>query len=345
MKLLPSDSDIGSPKDSAQNMQDIVLSVNNLTIGYSSGQEVLRACRDVSFEVVSGETLGIVGESGSGKSSLLMALARLLPPNGEIVGGSVSLSGVGDLFELSSEQMRRVRGSTIGYVPQQPMSAFNPTMKVGRQVAEPLKIHNRLSYRESLPRVLQALNGMGLSDATRVANAFPHELSGGMLQRAMLAQATITNPRILLADEPTSALDVTVQRQIIELLKEVSLEHNLSTIIVSHDLEVVSRIADKILVMYGGRMEEHGPRDNVLQDPKHPYSHALLASRLTADQERKAPLPALTGFPLDLRGVDREAGCPFRSRCSRVIPICEVEFPRTTSGATEFACHNPMGSS
>lgn len=320
-----------------------LLRVRDLTVAYSVGDEMLRASRDIDFDVAPGETLAIVGESGSGKSSMLVALSKLLPPSARMVDGTVELAGEGDLARLTTRQLRALRGSSIGYIPQQPMSSFNPTMKIGRQVAEPLMIHARLSYRQSLPRVREALAEMGLRDVDRVVEAYPHQLSGGMLQRAMIAQAVIANPKLLLADEPTSALDVTVQRQIIALLKRVQDQQGLSMIIVSHDLSVISQIADRIIVVYGGRILEQGPRDEILHRPRNPYTAALLASMVGLRAERKAPLPALPGAPLTLRQVDSEPGCPFRHRCPRVIDVCAERFPEPVTDGTTFFCHNPEG--
>lgn len=339
MRLASSHS-VNPPVDQPTDERPLV-TVRDLTVGYTIGEDVLRASRGVDFTVGRGETLAIVGESGSGKSSVLVALSKLLPPSGQVLGGSVDLDGEGDLTQLTPQQLRALRGAKIGYIPQQPMAAFNPTMKIGRQVAEPLMIHEKLSFRESLPRVREALTDMGLRDVERVIDAYPHQLSGGMLQRAMIAQAVITNPQLLLADEPTSALDVTVQRQIIALLKRVQHQYGLAMIIVSHDLGVISQIADRIVVIYGGRIVEYGPRDEILARPRNPYTSALLACMVGLKAERKAPLPALPGSPLTLRQVDSESGCPFRYRCARVVDACATSFPRPVTEATTYFCHNP----
>ena len=317
--------------------------VSGLTVGYRSASVgTLRACRDVSFSVAVGRTLAVIGETGSGKTSVASAVARLLPRNGEILSGEVIVGGR-DLLSLSEKEMREVRGRDIGYVPQQPMSAFNPTMLIGRQVAEPLYLHEGLSYRDSLPRVLSALAEVGLNDPQRVVRSYPHELSGGMLQRAMLAMAVICEPRLLIADEPTSALDVSVQRQILDLLRRLQRHHNLAVFIISHDLGIVSRIADDVLVMYGGRKVEVGPCARLLESPRHPYTKALLTSMVGAASAHKERLPSMPGYPPSLLEVDREDGCPFRSRCSRSLTTCVESFP-PESGADEqhlWACHNP----
>lgn len=320
-----------------------VCSVSSLTVGYRSpAVGTLRACRDISFSVPAGRTLAVIGETGSGKTSVASAVTRLLPRNGEILDGEVVVGGR-NLLSLSEKEMRAVRGRDIGYVPQQPMSAFNPTMLIGRQVAEPLYLHEGLSYRESLPRVLSALREVGLNDPERVVRSYPHELSGGMLQRAMLAMAVICEPKLLIADEPTSALDVSVQRQILDLLRRLQRHHNLAVFIISHDLGIVSRIADDVLVMYGGRKVEVGPRASLLERPRHPYTKALLTSMVGAANAHKTRLPSMSGYPPSLLEVDGEQGCPFRSRCTRALTTCVESFPPEIGESAEhlWACHNP----
>lgn len=315
--------------------------VRDLTVAYNSGDSWLKAVREVSFEIRSGEILAIVGETGSGKSTTAAAMIRMLPRNGRIVGGSVLFSGE-DLMRLSDRQMRRLRGQDIAYVPQQPMSAFNPTMTVGRQVAEPLVIHRGMSYRLAAPQAAKRLGEMGVHEVDRVMRSYPHELSGGMLQRAMIASAMICQPRLLIADEPTSALDVTIQRQILDLIKQVQLEYHLAVVLISHDLKVVSQVADRILVLYGGRTVEIGPTGVVVTRPRHPYTRGLLSSTLTDKLTHKAKLASLPGYPPNPLEVDREPGCPFRPRCSRSVAECTVEFPGWSQDADHaWACHNP----
>jgi oligopeptide/dipeptide ABC transporter ATP-binding protein len=245
---------------------------------------------------------------------------------------------------LSPRELRGVRGCEIGYVPQLPMAAFNPTTKVGPQVGEPLRIHDGLSYRRALPRVLEALGEMGLPDGERVADSYPHELSGGMLQRAMIAMATICDPLLLIADEPTSALDAHIRRQIIDVLRRIQEARQLAILFVTHDLGVVETVSDRVLVLYGGRVVEAGPTPVVLGQPRHPYTRALLESRITLETVPKTKLKWIRGHPLTAHEVDSEQGCPFRPRCERALVECGSRFPPVSGEADHFwACWNEVG--
>jgi oligopeptide/dipeptide ABC transporter ATP-binding protein len=318
-----------------------VCEVTDLTVAYHSGGEWLQAVRDVSFQVWSGEILAIVGETGSGKSTTASAVIRMLPGNGRVTAGGVSFGGR-DLLHLSIGEMRRMRGHDIAYVPQQPMSAFNPTMPVGRQVAEPLLIHEGMKYSQAAPQAARRLKEMGIHEVDRVMRSYPHQLSGGMLQRAMIATAMICQPRLLILDEPTSALDVTIQRQILSLIKQVQADYHLAVILISHDLTVVSQVADRILVMYGGRAVELGSTSSIMSRARHPYTRGLLRSTMAGEREHKAKLASLAGYPPNPNEVDREVGCPFRPRCTRGIVECAQAFPAMTHEADEsWACYNP----
>lgn len=319
-----------------------ICEVSDLTVAYHSGDAWLQAVRDVSFEIRAGEILAIVGETGSGKSTTASAMIRMLPRNGRVVSGNVRFAEQ-DLLRLPEREMRRLRGREIAYVPQQPMSAFNPTMTVGRQVAEPLCIHRGMSQRNAAPEAAKRLREMGIHEVERVMRSYPHELSGGMLQRAMIASAMICQPRLLIADEPTSALDVTIQRQILDLLKQVQLEYRLAVVLISHDLTVVSQVADRILVLYGGRAAEIGPTVALVDDPRHPYTRGLLRSTLTPKLTHKAKLASLAGYPPNPVEVDREPGCPFRPRCDRELGDCAVAFPFLAGDPDHlWACYNPV---
>jgi oligopeptide/dipeptide ABC transporter ATP-binding protein len=327
----------------AASSQPTICSVSGLTVGYRTrDNDILRACREVGFRIEAGRTLAVIGETGSGKTSVASAVTRLLPGSGTVVAGDVVVAGT-DILGLSEKEMREVRGRVIGYVPQQPMSAFNPTMVMGRQVAEPLVLHSGMSYREALPLVAETLAEVGLHDPERVIRSYPHELSGGMLQRAMLATAVICGPSLLVADEPTSALDVTIQRQILDLLRRLQRQRNLAVFIISHDLGIVSRIADYVLVMYGGRAVEFGPRSVILDDPRHPYTIALMESMIGSTTGHKARLRTAPGYPPSLRQVHEELGCPFRARCSNAVPACVERFPAADGAGPDhlWACHNP----
>jgi oligopeptide/dipeptide ABC transporter ATP-binding protein len=318
-----------------------ICEVSDLTVAYHSGGEWLQAVRDVSFQVWSGEILAIVGETGSGKSTTATAVIRMLPANGRVTSGRV-MFGSQDLLRLSVSDMRRLRGHDIAYVPQQPMSAFNPTMPVGRQVAEPLLIHEGMKYSKAAPRAARRLKEMGIHEVDRVMHSYPHQLSGGMLQRAMIATAMICQPRLLILDEPTSALDVTIQRQILTLIKQVQADYRLAVVLISHDLTVISQVADRILVMYGGRAVEVGSTKSIMSRARHPYTRGLLRSTMAGGREHKARLASLAGYPPNPQEVDSENGCPFRARCGRAVEDCAQSFPRMTHDVDDsWACYNP----
>jgi oligopeptide/dipeptide ABC transporter ATP-binding protein len=318
-----------------------VCEVSDLSVAYHSGEEWLQAVRNVSFDVKRGEILAIVGETGSGKSTTATAVIRMLPANGRVLAGRVTFDGR-DLLGLSVKNMRRLRGQDIAYVPQQPMSAFNPTMTIGRQVAEPLVIHQRMSEGKAAPQAARRLKEMGIQDVPRVMRSYPHQLSGGMLQRAMIATAMICQPRLLILDEPTSALDVTIQRQILKLIKQVQADYQLAVILISHDLKVVSEVADRILVMYGGRGVEVGSTSAMMNRSRHPYTRGLLRSTMRADLDHKAKLVSLAGYPPNPYDVDHEPGCPFRPRCPRAVAECADRFPPAAfEDGHGWACYNP----
>jgi oligopeptide/dipeptide ABC transporter ATP-binding protein len=321
--------------------QAAVCSVSDLSVAYHSGDEWLQAVRTVTFDVRRGEILAIVGETGSGKSTTATAVIRMLPANGRVMSGTVTFDGR-DLLGLSTGEMRKLRGEQIAYVPQQPMSAFNPTMPIGKQVAEPLVIHRGMTYAKAAPEAARRLKEMGIHEVARVMRSYPHQLSGGMLQRAMIATAMICQPRLMILDEPTSALDVTIQRQILTLIKQVQKDYQLAVILISHDLTVVSQVADRILVMYGGRGVEVGSTQELMKASRHPYTRGLLRSTMSSGLEHKAKLPSLSGYPPNPQEVDREPGCPFRPRCGRAVAECGEKFPPGTfQDGHGWACYNP----
>ncbi len=320
---------------------DVLCSVTDLSVAYFSDGGWLKAVRGVSFGVKPGEILAIVGETGSGKSTTATAMIRMLPSNGKVIGGNVSFGGR-DILALSEGEMRSLRGQSVAYIPQQPMSAFNPTMRIGRQVAEPLLIHRGMRYSKAREEASNRLTEMGIRDVERVMHAYPHQLSGGMLQRAMIATAMILQPKLLIADEPTSALDVTIQRQILKLIRRVQRDYHLAVVLISHDLSVVSQIADRILVLYGGRLVEAGPTSGISEAPRHPYTRGLLLSSISAELDHKARIPSLAGYPPNPAQVDAEEGCPFRPRCPRAVEACTTEFPALVrDDSRAWACHNP----
>ena len=258
-------------------MSEPLLRVENLaTVFHTAAGEVV-AVDDVSFEIHAGETLGVVGESGSGKSVTAFSILRLLPPAGRIRAGRVWFDGQ-DLLTLSDEQMRAVRGARIGFVFQEPMAALNPVMRVGHQVAESLIVHGMANKRDARARAIELLRAVQIREPERRIDDYPHQLSGGMQQRVMLAVALACRPRLLIADEPTTALDVTVQAQILDLLRELKREFDLSLMLITHDLGVIAETADRVVVMYQGKIVEHGPVREILRTPRHPYTQELLAN-------------------------------------------------------------------
>jgi len=274
-----------------------ILRVEDLSIGFG-GRPVVH---NISFEIAAGETLGLVGESGSGKSATSLALLRLLPPEAQVTGRMLFANGHGtpsttDLLTLPEPEMRRRRGRDLAIVFQEPMTALNPVMRVGSQIAEAVRAHHPDLSRQSVAaRVLEAMREVALPDPERRVRDYPHQFSGGQRQRILIAMAIVNRPRLLIADEPTTALDVTVQAQILALLKELRRNHGLSMLFISHDLAVVAQVADRVAVMREGRIVEQGPTAEVLRNPQHPYTRRLLASAPTMTTDRTRPLASLAG--------------------------------------------------
>jgi peptide/nickel transport system ATP-binding protein len=293
-----------------------LLNVSDLRLSYNTANGVLPAVAGISFSVAEGQTLGIVGESGAGKSSLALALMRILPRNVAAFTGSMELEGV-DIYKLSDENYRRqIRWRKISMVFQGAMDSLNPVMKVGRQVAEPLLLNPGVSRRQAAATAGRLLEMVMLSPD--VANSYPHELSGGMKQRVMIAMALVLEPKLIILDEPTSALDVMIQAQIMNLLKRFKSELKLTSLFITHDLALASDLCDTIAVMYAGQIVEQGSAEEILLDPRHPYSQKLLASipRLTEDV---AP-QFIPGAPPDMTALP--AGCYFQPRCHRALERC-----------------------
>ena len=284
----------------------------------------MTAARDVSFDVEPGEVLGLVGESGCGKSTVARSLVRVLPRGARIVRGRIMFEG-SDVLALPAKGLRRVRGPGMAIVFQDPLSAFDPVLTVGAQIAETLRAHESLRRSAAKQRAIDLLKMVEIPAAERRYRSYAHELSGGMRQRAMLAMAISCKPRLLIADEPTTALDVTIQAQMVELLKRLKSELGMAVLIVSHDLGLVAGIADRVLVMYAGQIVEAGPAENVLAAPFHPYTQSLLASVVRIDGTKVARLPSIAGTPPQLgRTVDY---CPFGPRCRRHEPRCDEANP------------------
>ena len=293
-----------------------------------SANSALRAVRDLSFSIAPGEVLGLVGESGSGKSVTSLAIMRLLPPQAGISGEIVfSSNGTGprDLPRLDDESMRQLRGSRIAMIFQEPMTALNPVMRVGDQIAEAVAAHNAVSKKEARKRAVDAMNDVAIPDAARRARDYPHQLSGGMRQRVMIAMAIVNRPQLLIADEPTTALDVTIQAQILELLAELRNRFGLTMLFISHDLAVVSQVADRVAVMYSGCLVELGSKRDIFQSPAHPYTRGLLHAVPDLRTDRNRPLQTIEGTVPSLQALP--PGCAFEPRCKYRIEACVAELP------------------
>ena len=301
-------------------MQPPLLSVRNLVTRFRTGRGTLTAVDHVSFDVAAGETVAIVGESGSGKSVTALSILRLIPdPPGHIESGEILFDGQ-DLLKLSDEQIRAVRGDRIAMIFQEPMSSLNPSLTVGMQVAEPINIHRGTPWRGALEKARELLGMVRMSDtASRVA-AYPHQFSGGMRQRAMIAMALACEPQLIIADEPTTALDVTVQAQILDLLKDLAQRSRSALILITHDLGVVARYADRVVVMYGGRVVEAAPAAELYARPRHPYTRGLMASVPRLDGNTAERLVPIEGQPPDLARLP--PGCAFAPRCRQASAAC-----------------------
>lgn len=302
-----------------------LLKVQDLETQFRVREGIVHAVNGVSFSLKEGETLGIVGESGCGKSVTVMSMLRLIPsPPGKVVAGQAFYQGK-DLLKMSDEEIRHVRGSQISMVFQDPMTSFNPVLTIGRQVAEPLEIHQGMSRKQAYERVADMLELVGIPKAKARLNDYPHQFSGGMRQRVMIAMSLVCNPSVLIADEPTTALDVTIQAQIVELVKELRDKLGMAIIWITHDLGVIAGLADRMAVMYGGYIIETAPVKSLYGMPTHPYTLGLLNSlpRLDTDQYRR--LESIDGLPPIL--MDKPTSCPFAPRCTFVKDRCLQENP------------------
>ena len=297
-----------------------LLAVNDLRTWFHTRSGVYRAVDGVSFEVSQGETLGIVGESGSGKSVTCYSLMGLVPqPPGRIEGGTAMFDGI-DLLHCTAAQARTIRGKRIAMIFQDPMTSLNPYLRISEQLIEPLLIHEKISKKDALARGLAMLEAVGINDAPKRLHQYPHEFSGGMRQRVMIAMALITRPEILIADEPTTALDVTVQAQILELIRKLQREFGMAVIFITHDLGVVSGLCDRVQVMYAGRIVETGDVRTLFYQPRHPYTRALQRS-IPSMQPKGAELYTIPGMPPDVSKPIQ--GCAFKTRCEFALESCK----------------------
>ena len=324
---------VAAAKDSAT-----VLAVRDLVVQFPQrDREPIRPVRSVSFSIERGQRLGIVGESGSGKSLTALALMRLLPPRAELAAGEVVLDGR-ELTGLNEREMARIRGGRMAMIYQDPMSSLNPLHTVGRQVAEAIRVHDAVSRREANDRAVELLRDVGLPQPEQRANNYPHEFSGGMRQRVMIAMAICANPDVLIADEPTTALDVTTQARIMDLLSRLVEERQMAVVLITHDLGLAAAFCDELHVMYGGRIVERGDATAVFRRPLHPYTEALLESICRLDRDVERPISAIAGQPPLPQNLP--TGCSFHPRCSYAQEICSAQEPESIAVAGRVAeCH------
>ena len=302
-----------------------LLEVKNLTTQFFTTTGVVQAVDNVSFDIDEGETVAVVGESGCGKSVSALSILRLIPwPPGKIVGGSIHFGGK-DLLALSDEEIRTIRGREISMVFQEPMTSLNPVLSIGLQLTETMEHHLGISNSEAHQKAVELLGMVGISEPERRLSQYPHHLSGGMRQRVMIALALSCEPKLIIADEPTTALDVTIQAQILELMKNLTKQMGVALIVITHNLGVVARYADRVNVMYAGKLVEMGQAREIYHDPHHPYTLGLLASVPRMDQPRGTRLIPIDGQPPDLTLLD--SGCAFRPRCRFAVDRCATEIP------------------
>lgn len=322
-------------------MSEPILSVRDLEVHFKTDAGVVRAVDKVSFDLRPGETLGIVGESGSGKSVTCAAIMGLVPiPPGRMAGGQIMFEGE-DLMQADAKRMRAIRGNRISMIFQDPMTSLNPYLRVSKQLTEVLQLHQKLDKARARQQGISMLDRVGIPDPAKRFDQYPHQFSGGMRQRVMIAMALLCKPKLLIADEPTTALDVTIQAQVLELIKELKETEGTSVILVTHDLGVVAGMADNIMVMYAGKVAEWADARSLFKTPGHPYTKGLLDSvpRLDVQSERLVPIrglpPVVTNLP---------PGCPFAPRCDAATAPCSRVYPdRRTFTAEHFAhCHNPL---
>ena len=304
---------------------DVVLKVEDLRTYFNTDDGVVKAVDGVSFELHKGETLGIVGESGCGKSVSNLSIMKLIPsPPGKIMSGTALLNG-NDIFKMSTDKIRRLRGNQISMIFQDPMTSLNPFLKISTQMVETIVLHQGMEKKQAKEKAVEMLKLVGIPNPGKRVDDYPHQFSGGMRQRVMIAMALSCNPEILIADEPTSALDVTIQAQILEIIKELSERLGTAVIMITHDLGVVAGTCDRINVMYAGRIVEKGTVDEIFDDPRHPYTKGLIHSVPRLDRPGKKRLYSIEGQPPNL--INLPDVCPFHPRCEYVMDICKKKHP------------------
>ena len=320
-------------------MSEPLLAVRNLTTRFATASGSVLAVDNVSFTLNAGEVLGIVGESGSGKSQIFMSIAGLMAPNGKVTGQAI-FNGR-DLIDAGERTLNQVRGRELSFIFQDPMTALNPFRNLSSQLTEMLMLHRGMSKSEARAEALRLMNRVRIPEASRRLDMFPHELSGGMRQRVMIAMALSCSPKLLIADEPTTALDVTVQIQVLDLIDEIRRDEGLAVALITHDMGVVARLSDRVLVVYAGNIVEQGSTDEVLLAPNHPYTHALLSSMPDIGRPLGELVP-VQGYPPD--GRQERKGCMFAPRCHKSQPKCTERTPVLTPafGGHGQACHFPL---
>ena len=301
-----------------------LLSVENLQVQFQTKKGINTAVDGVSFSVEKGRILGIVGESGCGKSVTSMSILQLLGSNARISGGSIKLDGK-ELIGLPEKEMCRIRGNDIAMIFQDPMTALNPTLTIGTQLMEPIMLHQNCGKKEAWTRAVDVLKRVGIAAPEKRMKEYPHQLSGGMCQRVIIAMAVCCKPKLIIADEPTTALDVTIQDQILRQLRELEKEYGTSIIFITHDLGVVAELCDRVVVMYGGLVMEEASIDDLFEHPGHPYTMGLLASMPDIEQDKSVRLQPIPGSPPDMTNPPK--GCPFAPRCPYARAICAAELP------------------
>lgn len=321
--------------------QDSLLSLKNLQTNFNVGKRVVKAVDGVDIDMAPGEFLAIVGESGCGKSVTALSIMRLLPQPPAELQGQILFEGR-DLLQMSMQEVREIRGKEISMIFQEPMTSLNPAYTVGEQISEAVRVHGQ-DRKTAWNTAIEMLEMVGIPAAKQRANEYPHQMSGGMRQRVMIAMALACNPKLLLADEPTTALDVTIQAQILDLIRKLAGEKNTGLILITHDLGVVAEMAKKMVVMYAGRMVEQGSVDDIFHKPYHPYTAGLMASIPQLQGKKKQLLHTIEGVVPDLANLP--AGCAFAGRCEYVKPDCREQKPqlRNLAGGRRAACHYPLG--
>jgi oligopeptide/dipeptide ABC transporter ATP-binding protein len=323
-------------------VSDPVLSIRGLRTTFETAAGVFPAVDGIDLDLHAGDTLCVVGESGCGKSVTALSILRLIPePPGHIEAGEVRFYGQ-DLMAQPLESLRKIRGNRIAMIFQEPMTSLNPVFRVGNQIEEVLRVHTDMDRPTRRARVFELLNLVGIPAPERRVRDYPHQLSGGMRQRVMIAMALACNPDVLIADEPTTALDVTIQAQILELIDSLKSRFQMAVLLITHDLGVVAETAQRVAVLYAGRVVESGPVEEIFRAPSHPYTHGLMKAMPGVGTRHRQPLHVIEGIVPDL--LERPAGCSFRDRCPRAVGVCAEEDPRleTIVAGHQVACHRPV---